>query len=179
MNKRRLTLIFVLLPFLLGGCIMVPKKVTPSASDRRPEADCLEYLQQPDLSKPKVVAQLGQPMTKTDDGKVYLYLYVWRAGTTETHLFNPITIPAILAAGMFGGADIPLDDELNALPIHQSFIEHRDEKVMLLVEFDEMNLVTRSDMYEYPERIIPIQIAEEWLLDPLPDYFVPLADDKG
>ena len=175
MNKCRLIWIFALLPWILCGCIMHPKKVVPSPSDNRPEVGDLEYLQQEELSKIKVIDELGHPTTKTDDGSVYLYLYVWRVGTTETHLINPITIPAILAAGFFGGADIPIGDELNAMPIHRSYIQHKDEKVMLLIEFDELNQVARSGMYEFPERVIPIQIAEEWQQDPLPDYFVPVA----
>ena len=162
----------LLLPVLLTGCIMHPKKLEPSPSERRPEAADLAYLEQAEeLAKPRVIDKLGEPLTRTDDGRVYLYLYVWRVSSTETHLINPVTVPLVVLMAAYGMPVNP-GDALSAMPVHQSFVEHEDRKVMLLIEFDERNKVDRWAMYEYPERVMPVQIAEEWLQDPLPEYFV-------
>ena len=60
------------------------------------------------------------------------------------------------------------------MPVHQSFVQHKEKKVMLLIEFDDRNRVARWEMYEYPERVMPMIIAEEWKQDPLPEYFIPM-----
>lgn len=163
-----------MLPLLLAGCVMHPKKLEPSPSEHRPEAEDLAYLgQDAELSKPRVIDELGEPMTKSADNSVYLYLYVWRVSSTETHLINPMTLPLIVMAAAYG---MPVDPgaALSAMPVHQSFVQHKEKKVMLLIEFDDRNRVARWEMYEYPERVMPMIIAEEWKQDPLPEYFIPM-----
>jgi hypothetical protein len=138
----------------MAGCVVVPIPAPPRESDFILTQQAIEFLSEPGATKAEVIKRLGYPYFPAPGRNVSLQPYSWRSGY------------ALWAWSLGGGSG-----DMGAEPLERTYT--------LLIQYDENDTVIRYGVYGSLNKIFQgrrsyQEIIEDWLTDPLPDYFKPI-----
>lgn len=161
MKKAVLGLLLVAVLVSMAGCVVVPVPAPPRAYDKVVSEEGLTFLSDKTTTKSDVELRLGIPRYTLPEIKTHLYYYKWRTGSVYAEHLWDYYWGDLNRGGVFGATEKLSDIETER---------------MLLIQFDKNDYVVRFGFYKFPneeEADTLDQIMQDWLTEPLPNYFKP------